>query len=274
MTRLGLAAVAPAVLVVLSGGGYVFGVAPKVLGIAWVAFLAMALAIPLGIRAGRRQHARRLVWGYGLASGAMVTSAAVFLLPAAIEHHPAFGGFGVAFGVVAGYSAHTVGHRLTHIDAPFEDIALRLSAHALAAGSIIGVVYAALPSLGPLLGLAIVSHKGPAGYAAAHRLSREGRPVWPLLVPAAGVGLTAIPTALLAVPPGAVVNAVVFGFASGIFLHVAMDFLPRCEVGGEIYEVATVEAPADHGLLDRLRLHAVSSTGVGGVVVFLAWVAV
>jgi ZIP family zinc transporter len=269
-----LALAAPIALVVLSVASYGYGLGPKVLAIAWVAFLAMALAIPLGVRAGRRQHARRLVWGYGLASGAMVTSAAVFLVPSAIDHHPAFGGFGLALGVVAGYSAHTVGHRLTHVDSPFEDTALRLAAHALAAGSVIGVVYAAMPTLGPLLGLAIVSHKGPAGYAAAHRLSREGKPVWPLLVPAAGVGITAIPTALLSVPAAPVVNAIVFGFASGIFLHVAMDFLPRCEVGGEVYEVASVEAPADHDLLDRLRLHAVSSTAVGGVAVFLAWLVV
>ncbi|MDZ7701297.1 MAG: ZIP family metal transporter [Halobacteriales archaeon] len=258
----------------LSAVGYAYGVAPKLLGIAWVAFLAMALAIPLGVRAGRRQHARRLVWGYGLASGAMVTSAAVFLVPGAIDHHSAFGGFGLALGVVAGYSAHTVGHRLTHLDAPFEDTALRLTAHALAAGSVIGVVYAAMPTLGPLLGLAIVSHKGPAGYAAAHRLSREGRSVWPLLVPAAGVGITAIPAALLAIPAAPIFNALVFGFASGIFLHLAMDFLPRCEVGGEIYQVASVESPADHDLLDRLRLHAVSSTAIGGVAVFLAWLVV
>ncbi|MFB6352783.1 MAG: ZIP family metal transporter [Halobacteriales archaeon] len=273
MTRYRLAAVPPAALAALSVVGYALGVTPKVLGIAWVAFLAMALAVPVGVRASRRRHARRLVWGYGLASGAMVTSAAVFLVPGAVGHHPEFGGFGLALGVLAGYSAHTVGHRLTHVDAPFEDTALRLSAHALAAGAIIGVVYAAMPSLGPLLGWAIVSHKAPAGYAAASRLAGRGRPVWPLLVPAAGVGLTAIPTALLAVPSAPVVNALVFGFAAGIFLHVAMDFLPRCEVGGEIYQAASLDAPADHGRLDRLRLHAVSSTVIGGAAVFLAWLA-
>jgi ZIP family zinc transporter len=274
MSRSWLGAAGPAVLVVLTIGGYLLGVAPKVLGIAWVAFLAMALAIPLGVRASRGEHAKRLVWGYGLASGAMVTSAAVFLVPGAIDHQPEFGGFGIALGLVTGYTAHTIGHRLTHVDSPFEDTALRLAAHALAAGAIIGVVYAAMPTLGPLLGLAIVSHKGPAGYAAAHRLSREGKPVWPLLVPAAGVGLTAIPSALLAIPAAPIVNAVVFGFAAGIFLHVAMDFLPRCEVGGEIYDVATLHGPADHGLLDRLRLHAVTSTSAGGVAVFVAWLVV
>lgn len=262
---------AAGILVVLSAGGYASGVAPKLLGIAWVAFGAMAGAVPFGRRANRNSGARGLVWGYGLASGAMITSAAVFLLPAAIDHHQAFGGFGVAAGIVIGYSAHTVGHRLTHADTPFDDTALRLTAHALAAGAVIGIVYGAMPDLGPLLGLAIVSHKAPAGYAAARRLTSQGTSAWILLVPAAGVGLTAIPAALVSLPATPTSNGLLFGFAAGVFLHVAMDFLPRCEVGGEIYQAAAIEAGTAHALLDRLRLHAVASTGLGAIAVFFAW---
>jgi ZIP family zinc transporter len=263
----------PALLVGLSVVGSVAGVAPKLLGISWVAFGAMAGAIPLGRRASRKTHARGLVWGYGLASGAMVTSAAVFLLPDAIGHHAALGGFGVAAGIVLGFSAHTVGHRLSHAGTPFEDTALRLTAHALAAGAVIGVVYGAIPDLGPLLGLAIVSHKGPAGYAAARRLARQNRSTIPLLVPAAGVGITAIPAAMVALPATDASNGLLFGFAAGVFLHVAMDFLPQCEIGGEIYEAAAIEGDA-HARLDRLRLHSVASTVLGGVAVFLAWLVV
>jgi len=263
----------PAALLGLSVVGYAAGVAPKLLGISWVAFGAMAGAIPLGRRASRRGHARGLAWGYGLASGAMITSAAVFLLPGAIDHHAAFGGFGVAAGIVLGYSAHTVGHRLSHAETAFEDTALRLTAHALAAGAVIGVVYGAMPELGPLLGLAIVSHKGPAGYAAARRLASQGKSTTSLLVPAAGVGITAIPAALIELPATDAGNGLIFGFAAGVFLHVAMDFLPRCEIGGEIYEAAAVEE-GSHALLDRLRLHAVASTILGGVAVFLAWLVV
>jgi ZIP family zinc transporter len=62
----------------------------------------------------------------------------------------------------------------------------------------------------------------------------------------------------------------VFGFATGVFLHVAMDFLPRCELGSEIHEALAIEDDA-HALLDQLRLHAVGSTLVGGLVVVLAW---
>jgi len=265
--------VGPVLLVVLSILGYAAGVAPKLLGISWVAFSAMAGAIPLGRHGGRNSHARGLVWGYGLASGAMVTSAAVFLLPGAIDHHTAFGGFGVAAGIVLGFSAHTIGHWLSHAGNAFEDTALRLSAHALAAGVVIGVVYGAMPDLGPLLGLAIVSHKGPAGYAATRRLVRQGKSPLTLLVPAAGVGITAIPAALIALPASPASNGLIFGFATGVFLHVAMDFLPRCEMGGEIYEAAAIEGDA-HARLDQLRLHSVASTVLGGVVVFLAWLVV
>jgi ZIP family zinc transporter len=232
----------------------------------------MAGGALLGVRAAGERHARRLVWGYGLASGAMITSALVFIVPEAIDYHPAFGGFGIAFGFLSGFAAHTVGHRITH-DLPIEHTGLELTAHAIAAGVVIGVVYGNMPDLGVLLGLAIVSHKGPAGYAAARRLVQERRPWTPLLVPAAGVGLVAIPSALLQVPAGAVLNAIVFGFAAGVFLHVAVDFLPRCELGGEVYEVARLSSEA-HELLDELRVHAVGSTVLGGLAVFAAWLAV
>ena len=243
----------------------------KVLVISWVAFVAMGGAAVLGARSAESTPAR-LVWGYGLASGAMVTSAAVFLVPQAIGFDGPVGGFGVAAGVVGGYSGHTVGHRLSHREA-FDSAPAQLAAHSLSAGAIIGLVYAALPELGLLLGLAIVSHKGPAGYAAARRLRDAGESPSVILLPAAGVGLTAIPAALVNPPSAAVVNAAIFGFAAGVFLHVAMDFLPECEVGGEVSEAASIEADA-HAVLDRMRVHAVASTIAGGAAVFLAWLAV
>ncbi|PSQ39831.1 ZIP family metal transporter [Halobacteriales archaeon QS_9_68_42] len=243
----------------------------KVLVISWVAFIAMGGAAVLGARSAESTPAR-LVWGYGLASGAMVTSAAVFLVPQAIGFDGPVGGFGVAAGVVGGYSGHTVGHRLSHREA-FDSAPAQLAAHSLSAGAIIGLVYAALPELGLLLGLAIVSHKGPAGYAAARRLRDAGESPSVILLPAAGVGLTAIPAALVNPPSAAVVNAAIFGFAAGVFLHVAMDFLPECEVGGEVSEAASIEADA-HAVLDRMRVHAVASTIAGGAAVFLAWLAV
>jgi len=281
ISRLGIAAVGGLVAASALGIGAAEGVGGitrrpglwKIVGIGWVAFFAMALAIPLGTRAATRTQPTALVWGYGLASGAMVASAAAFLLPQAIGLHPRFGGFGVALGVVVGFGAHSIGHRLTHADLPFDHTAVELSAHALSAGAIIGLVYGNMPELGVLLGLAIVSHKGPAGYAAARRLATGDKPPSVLLLPAAGVGLAGIPAALVQLPAGAELRAVVFGFAAGVFLHVAMDFLPSCEVGGEVYEVADISEHAHH-TLDRLRLHAVGSVFVGGLAVFLAWITV
>jgi len=250
---------------------------PKVLVISWVAFVAMAAGAWLGARAVKTDP-HRLVWGYGLASGAMVTSAAMFLVPQAMglgtaAGTPRIGGIGIAAGIVAGYGTHTIGHRLTHVDTDFDTTALAITAHALSAGLIIGLVYAAMPTLGLLLGLAIVSHKGPAGYAAARRLTRKGLSATVLLLPAAGVGLTAIPSALLPIPQTPIANALVFGFAAGIFLHVALDFLPNCEAGSEIDEVCSLEENSHH-LLDELRTHAVGSTALGAALVVVAWLLV
>ncbi|KTG09275.1 zinc transporter [Haloprofundus marisrubri] len=261
-----------ALLVVLSAIALQRG-ARDLLVISWVAFLAMAVAGFLGARR-TDERAGVLVWGYGLASGAMITSAAVFLLPQAIGVSgdvPQYGGFGVALGLLVGFGSHTVGHRLAHLDLPFDRTVTELSAHALSAGAIIGIVYGNM-EVGLTLGLAIVSHKGPAGYAAATRLRRAGREWSVLLLPAAGVGLAAILSSIVVLPATAAVRGIVFGFAAGVFLHVAMDFLPRCELGSEIHEALSIDGDA-HTLLDRLRVHAVASTSLGGLVVFAAWVA-
>ena len=199
-----------------------------------------------------------------------MTSAAIFLLPSALGHDPQFGGFGVALGLLLGFAAHTVGHLLAHVDLPIDRTVAELTAHAVAAGLVIGIVYGNM-EVSLLLGLAIVSHKGPAGYAAATRLARSATHWSILLVPAAGVGLGGVLAATVALPAGGAVRGLVFGFATGVFVHVAMDFLPRCEMGSEVHEAL---AEDDHALLDRLRLHAVASTGLGGLVVFLGWVAV
>ncbi|MFC7098261.1 ZIP family metal transporter [Halobaculum marinum] len=244
----------------------------KLFGIAWIAFAAMAVAGWLGGRTPGH-HTGTLVWGYGLAAGAMVTSAAVFLLPQAMGQSAVFGGFGVALGLLVGYGAHTLGHRLAHMDLPLDRSLAELTAHAFSAGAIIGIIYGNMPELGLLLGLAIVSHKGPAGYAAVHRFAGRGGEWSAILLPAAGVGIAAIASSFLALPASAAVRGVVFGFATGVFLHVAMDFLPECEIGSEVHESLDHEGDA-HELLDRLRVHAVASTALGALAVFLGWLAI
>jgi len=258
----------------------------KLFVIGSVAFLAMAGGTWLGIRSTPAaaeigvDPVRRLVWGYGLTSGAMITSTAVFLVPNAIGQHAHAGGFGIAAGILTGYALHVAQHHLAHLSLPYDGATMELTAHALAGGLVIGAVYATMPTLGLMLGLAIVSHKGPAGYAAATRLCRNGRAASVLLVPSAAVAVTAVPVGLLSPPTSPITQALIFGIATGIFLHVALDFLPQCEIGSELLESAgwSEQPPqADSGfddhhyLLDRLRLHAVASTVMGGGVIFLAW---
>lgn len=244
----------------------------KIIGISWIAFAAMALAIPLGIKSASQSKLNHLIAGYGLSSGAMITSAAIFLVPTAINHHPVYGGLGIATGIIAGFAIHTLNHGLTHTKTSIDPVVLELTSHALSAGLIIGMVYAAMPELGVLLGIAIVSHKGPAGYAASRRLTKQGKSALPVLLPAAAIGLTALPVSLLNLPANDIVNALIFGFATGVFFHVAIDFLPECEVGGKIHQETDLTHD-EHHKLDRYRQSAVLYTFFGGLIVFLAWYA-
>ncbi len=261
-------------LVVLSVLALAADVTWKLLAISWVAFGAMAIGAPLGARAATAGHPLESVWGYGLASGAMVTSAALFLVPQALGQHGQFGSLGIAVGFLAGYVGHTLGHRLSHLELPVDHTAAELTVHALAAGAIIGAIYTAMPSLTSVLGVALVSHKAPAGYAAARRLAGEGRSVVALALPAAAVGLIALPVGIVGFDPSSVVRGLLFGIAAGVFLHVAVDLLPECTAGSETCP-ADAEIDGDfHQFQDRLRTHAAVSAVVGAVAVVLAWLLV
>jgi ZIP family zinc transporter len=204
----------------------------------------------------------------------MITSTTLFLVPNAISHHAALGGLGIAIGIVGGFSIHTM-HAGSGHAAGAAPVAWELTLHALGAGLVIGAVYAAMPALGPMLGLAIVSHKAPAGYAAARRLRRHGQSVSTLLLPAAAVGLAALPVGLVDPPSMDGLHALVFGGATGIFLHVAIDFLPRCEWQHGLRSVAAAgserQGETEGGHIHRLRWQAIASTLLGGAVVVAAW---
>jgi ZIP family zinc transporter len=245
------------------------GVTWKLLAISWTAFGAMAVGAPLGARTVAADHPLEPVWGYGLASGAMVTSTALFLIPQALAQHTRFGGLGIAAGFLAGYAGHSLGHRFAHLDLPVEHTAAELTVHALAAGAIIGAIYGAMPSLTSLLGIALVSHKAPAGYAAARRLAGRDRSIVTLALPAAAVGLVALPVAAVGLAPSSALRGLLFGVGAGVFLHVAVDLLPECTAGSE---TCPADAASDgHRLRDRLRTHAAISSVTGGVAVALAW---
>lgn len=266
-----LAVTSVVLLVALSAYALAVGRGFTVVVVGWAAFLAMAVGIILGA-GGASRNPFGFVWGYGLAGGAMITSAAIFLVPQAIGYDPQIGGVGIALGLVTGYASHSIGHRLSHVPLPIDKTTAQITAHAVSAGLVLGAVYAAEPELGLLLGLGIVSHKGPVGYAAGRRLSLAGLPIWPLTLPAAAMGVAALAARFSGIVLSPTASSILFGFATGIFLHLGMDFLPGCEVGGEIHELVTTEPDAHaHSLLDRLRLHAVAGTTIGGGVVFFAW---
>lgn len=241
----------------------------KLVAVSWTAFAAMAVGAPLGARAADGTHPLEPVWGYGLASGAMVTSAALFLVPQALGQHGQFGSLGVAAGFIGGYVGHTLGHRAAHLPLPMDHTAAELTVHALTAGLIIGAIYAAMPSLTSVLGVALVSHKAPAGYAAARRLAESNRSVAALGLPAAAVGIVALPVGIVGFDPTDAVRGLLFGVGAGVFLHVAVDLLPECTTGSET-------CPADigsdaHRSRDQLRAHAAGSAVVGAAAVTLAW---
>lgn len=230
----------------------------KLLTIALVSFGSMALGALLGLRAVA--HGRGLTWAHGLASGAMVASACAFLLPVALGQHPQLGGFGVAGGLLAGFAVHTLGEQLVERQNSFDDTVLRLTVHAIGAGAVVGTIYTRLPEVGLLLGLSIISHKAPAGYVAAQQLRRRGRSVLPLALPATGVGIPAVALGLLGASPVGQFTAVMFGLAAGIFLHVALEFLPHPERGQP-------RAAGGH----RLAPHAAASAVLGASAVVIAW---
>lgn len=195
-------------------------------------FSGGSMIVGAGLGVYRDTSGGALDWAMGIAAGLMLTSASAFLLPIAIGRgNPQIGGFGVAAGLAAGFVLRRLTDRIRSPLASLDDVVLRLVVHTLSAGVVIGVIYSALPGVGLLLGTTIVAHKGPAGYAAAHRMHLNGRSVVPLLIPSAGVGIPAIALGLLGVSLSGPASAVVFGIAAGVFLDIAVGFLPSREAG-------------------------------------------
>jgi ZIP family zinc transporter len=237
-------------------------------GIVSFAFLAMAGGVAIS-RYGSFSTPTRRLWAYGLSSGAMLASAAALLAPKAIGHHATYGGFAIAFGYLLGFAGHELGHLFSHRSLPLDATISELTLHALLAGSIMGVLYGSLPSLTPLFGYGIVAHKLPAGFSGATALDRDDLPAVLMALPAAAVGLAAIPLSVATPDLGPAVRAVFYGVSTGVFAHVALDMIPECSGGGEGHghggaSVCSAEA-------DAQRRHAVASTVAGAGVLFVAW---
>ncbi|WP_135665134.1 ZIP family metal transporter [Halorhabdus rudnickae] len=213
----------------------------------------------------------RQVWAYGLASGAMLASAAALLAPKAILRHEAYGGFAIALGYLLGYAAHELGHQVTHYDLPLNAAVGELTLYALAAGSIMGVVYESLPNLSVLFGFGVLAHKFPAGFTGSETLRQSGLPRVVMVVPAAAVAISAIPLSMLTPPLSPIVKAVFFGVSTGVFAHVAIDMLPECSHVGSHADSSghgTIQCSRD---ANRIRQYAVVSTLAGAGAIFVLW---
>ncbi|MFT4889294.1 MAG: ZIP family zinc transporter [Halobacteriales archaeon] len=242
----------------------------KLTSIAVFGFFAMMGGV-LVSQLGDFATPRRQVWAYGLASGAMLASAAALIAPKAITQHPKYGGFAIAFGYLIGYGAHELGHLVTHYDLPINAATGELTLHALAAGSIMGVVYGALPSLTPLFGYGIIAHKFPAGFTGSEAVEQSGLPVSVMVVPAAGVAIAAIPLSIVTPDLSPIVKAVFFGVSTGVFAHVGIDMLPECSHVGSHGDVAGHGAIQCSRDADRIRQYAVLSTFLGAAAIFAIW---
>lgn len=173
-------------------------------------------AVPAGLRT--------MALSDGLAAGAMLASACVFLLPSALAGDPRGGGLGVTAGLLLGIALDRFMGARHPKRAGGDSVLFAITLHAAAAGAAMGLAYSAVPSLSVLLGIVIIAHKLPAGYVLARARQALGQSRLPILVPSCAVGLVAIPVALLSGHAGGVGNTLLAGLATGIFLHVGLDF--------------------------------------------------
>lgn len=235
----------------------------KVTIIGWTALLAMVAGAILSRRELRSE--RGIIWVYGVSGGAALASIFFFVLPKAIALDQTFGVTGILAGFLSGLVIHSFSHRLVHHHEGFNTF-WSISLHSVTAGLIIGLIYQQLPTIGILLGIAIVSHKLPAGYMLAERIGQDR--IWRrLLLPATGVGSMALASFTLNPQFAVPVKALFFGFSSGIFIHLALDFIPNPEPESHLRKILTQEEDPLHHELDSLATHCVASTIAGVAIV-------
>lgn len=238
----------------------------KILFISWVSLLSMGL--PMFSTRTFSGNPTGLVWAYGVSSGAMILSAVIFMFP---QVSGQIGLVGLGLGVVLGYAIHTIGHNTSHwfeklLSGKQELVSLTL--HTVFAGIALGLIYAQSPEVSVVLGIAIISHKFPAGFSVVRRLNSN----WLILYPAVIFGVICLSSFFVVPVLTGDASSFIFGIAAGVFIHMAMDFLPECD-RGEIYEVVETseESVEEHKILDRLRYHALVSVIVGAVIVVGLW---
>lgn len=235
----------------------------RILFISWLSLFSMGL--PMFSTQNFSDNPVRLVWAYGLSSGAMILSAVIFMFP---EISGQVGLIGLGLGVVLGYGVHTISHNTSH---QFEEVLsgkreiISLTLHTIFAGIALGLIYSQSPNVSVVLGVAIVSHKFPAGFSVVRRMESN----WLILFPAIIFGVVCLGSFFVIPMLSGTAASLIFGIAAGVFIHMAMDFLPECD-RGDIYEVVE-ESEEEHHVLDHLRYHALGSVVVGSAVVIGLW---
>ena len=179
---------------------------------------AGAMAAGAWLALGPRRP-ERIVQLDAAAAGVLVASAALYVVPGALNGHVGSGLLGTLIGVVVGLSMH-----MSRAGPVHRAMLGALSLHAVSVGLVLGVVYVGMPAIGLSLGLAIVAHKLPAGYALARSLRNGGRSVAAVALPACAVGLAGLPVALAGSAP-ALPHGLLFGVASGLFVAVGAHFI-------------------------------------------------
>ncbi|QKQ98102.1 ZIP family metal transporter [Candidatus Nanohaloarchaea archaeon] len=256
-------------LVFIATSIYTFSTTPKVVTIGFVAFAAMMMGGLLALR-DIKSH-KMIVWLYGMSGGAAFASVMLFILPQALNLSKNFGAAGIIAGFLAGLVLHSASHRLTHSVTKGHSSLWSVSLHSITAGLIIGLIYNQMPSAALTLGLAIVSHKLPAGYMVADRLKRDRESFWmKLLLPASGIGAMASLVNIFSVSLGTTSRALFFGFSAGIFLHLALDFIPNPEPESHLRKILTGDEDPHHHELDEITIHCLASTIIGAAVIILA----
>lgn len=242
----------------------------KVTVIGLTAFLAMILGTVLNLRG--LENTKSVIWAYGLSGGAALASILYFIVPKSMGLSTEFGVTGVLAGFLFGLVLHVITHEIEHEAGEALSDLISVTVHAVAAGSIIGQIYSDMPTISIILGISIVSHKLPAGYIISDKLNRSLKETFMFMaLPASILGTLALTVFNLSISMPVNYQALFLGFSAGIFLHVALDFIPEPEPESHLRKLLSEEEDPLHHKLDEIKFHCVASTVMGaGIVAILA----
>lgn len=152
------------------------------------------------------------------AAGAMLYTALVLMVPHVVTEHA---GSGIT-GLLLGFAAAVLLHQSSTRGGSGQTTLAALTLHSLFDGVLLGTLYTLMPPFGLSVGIALLAHKAPAGYALARRLVHAGRSTILVVLPALATGLGAVSIAIirpLYLPAG-----LLFGAATGLLLFVTLVF--------------------------------------------------